>query len=191
MPSTKQFEHFEVEDLYYEWIDSLTEQVPIVPLAKISKRIQTDEPAQPSACQSPNAADGVECKPTESESESSAEGRNWSLAQVQQLIGEFARIEGMSSEQFARAAESRWRAGLQDQRIRLRQRRAEVRRTIKQLEQQKQDLLLEKSSPDPQRIELINRYVTAVAKQREKSLKTLHELQRSRRKNGRRTQSSE
>jgi hypothetical protein len=104
----------------------------------------------------------------------------WSAGLVRRLVAEFARELDMTVEAYLAEPVEEWKAGLADERIRRRQRRAGVKRQIAEIEQHKRDLVTDRSGPDAAHVDLLTRYEAGALRAFERDLKALRILQEAR-----------
>jgi hypothetical protein len=165
---------FELKHLYADWVATLPDGHAVPSLSDLSETVNATEPMQ--------APDKAVPEERESGRQGTAqnnvpgEHEDLPVRKVRKLVGEMAKIFGVTVLQLCRDVESRWRAGLQDERVSRRHRRSELRRAIKDLERQKQDLLLMNSIPDARQLDMLTRYEAAAQAARDKALKSFFEL---------------
>jgi hypothetical protein len=169
---------FEVNNLYMGWVNSLPEDVPIVPLAELAER-SGGAGGGASRQAEPESTHGEE---QDSPDEASPADADWTAGGVKKLVAEMAKLSEVAERQFYKDAEQRWKAGLQDARADLASRRLEAGRAIRVLERRRQDLLAAASVPEPAQLDLMARYAGAAQRARDKALQALLELQGRRRR---------
>jgi hypothetical protein len=177
MPDASLIYGYQVDFMFQDWIRSLPVDIPRVTLTEFVRRIDNPGEIAQGPLQGSEEADNPLVKTRNGEAECAVHEMDWTAARVRKLIAEMAKAVGMSVEQFFRDAELQRCGELQDRRADHRRRRGEVRRRIKKLELQQQDLLVEQTIPDIPRLDLMIRYESAALRKRDKSLKLLLELQ--------------
>ncbi|MSR55683.1 MAG: hypothetical protein EXS09_20740 [Gemmataceae bacterium] len=168
---------YKVDFMFRDWLDSLPDESPRVALAEFVRRMGQQGEGRSVPTEPSQDAEGPGVGMPQEEAEAVNRGMDWTTARVRGLIAEMAKSVGISAEQLAHEAEARWREKLQDRVTERRARQIEVRKTIKKLELQRQDLRIEQAMPDAPRLELLTRYTGTAIRKRDKSLRLLLELQ--------------
>jgi len=168
---------YQVDFMFKDWLESLPGESPRLTLPEFVKRMDQQVEGFSEPLERPKAGGVVEAGIATVEAEVACHEMEWPAARVRTLIAEMAKTIGITADELVQGAEAKWRVNLQDRVAELRIHQLKVRRTIKKLELQRQDLVVEQAMPDIPRVDLLSRYTGTALRKRDKSFKLLLELQ--------------